>query len=99
MFQHHYYKWQGRIFRQVKGGGIDLRATQALAQLVVHDFVQIFKKALADGGVNMRLIWSYVDYILLFGDRVPLGSKWVDKRLEWKVEWEQEDIARVKRGV
>ena len=31
VFQHHYYKWQGKIYRQVRGGGIGLRATQALA--------------------------------------------------------------------
>ena len=57
-FDHHYYKWGGRIKRQIKGGAIGLRATGSLACLLMDIWIQEFGDILKRNGVEIHLLKS-----------------------------------------
>ena len=90
-FSHHYYKWETRIFRQVKGGGIGLRGTGCLARHTMDHFVEKFIGNLQSQGIDLLLLSKYVDDILIISDNLGIGHIWRDGHLVWQKEWEEED--------
>ena len=49
-FENHFYRWEGRLFRQRKGGGIGLRGTGSLARHATDEFIEILLKNLKNKG-------------------------------------------------
>ena len=80
-FSNHFYKWGDSLYRQVKGGPIGLRAAQAIARLVMDEWLVECKARLEAGGVDILLMDKYVDVVLAILGPCP----WVPGG--WKGEW------------
>ena len=62
MFEHHYYSFKGKIFKQLKGGPIGLRGTCAIARLCMRIFDVKWEEILRTHGINVELVVRYMDY-------------------------------------
>ena len=96
-FSTHHYKWNGRIYKQVKGGPIGLRATGSVAKTTMDDWIEKYKSILSGHGINVHLIKKYVDDVLVLVDNLRLGTRLEGTLLRWREEWEEED-ARLGRS-
>ena len=74
-FDTHYYQWEGKIRKQSKGGPIGLCATGSVAKAVMAVFMVELERKLKDAGVEVILLKSYVDDVLVVAKNVELGSK------------------------
>ena len=75
-FDTHYYKWEGKIRKQEKGGPIGLRAEGSLAKAVMAIFMAQLRKKLEELGMKVILLKSYVDDVLVVTRNVHLGTKY-----------------------
>ena len=100
-FENHFYKWNNNIYRQTRGGPIGLRAAQSLARIIMDFWLQECKQKLMSGGIVTKLLDKYVDDVLAVLESLPLGSRWVEGRVEYLQEWEQidRDLGRTKEEV
>ena len=77
-FGHHYYLWNGQVYRQKKGGAIGLRATGSLSRVAMDHWIHTFRSKLETLGIEVLLLRKYVDDVVIIcknlnkGDRVDL---------------------------
>ena len=90
-FSTHHYKWNGRIFKQMSGGPIGLRATGSVAKCTMDEWIAKFRKMLLENGVIVHLLVKYVDDVLVIADNIKPGSRLHQGKLVHKPEWEAED--------
>ena len=82
-FKHHFYRWKGEVYRQLKGGPQGLRATGSCAKMVMDDWVQQFSKLLEENKVEVFLLSKYVDDVLVLCRNFTLGSYWTRSKVKW----------------
>ena len=61
LFKNFTYKFGGKFYHQSEGGPIGVRATGAVAQLVMEAWAEQYMKILTDSGVLVQLLSGYVD--------------------------------------
>ena len=93
-FHHHFYKWEGKLFRQKEGAGIGLRGAGSLARHAVGEFADLFTQILKEQGIDILLLTIYVDDLLLISKNLRIGSRWMDGKLHWSKETELEDLEK-----
>ena len=88
IFSTHFYEWEGKLYRQVSGGPIGLRATGMVARVIMDFWVdQIYKRAeqcrlrnIEDPQkyvpVHIHALWKYVDDCVSVMSKIKLGSRW-----------------------
>ena len=80
-FGSHLYRWEGKIFRQMKGGAIGLHCTGSLAKICMDLWVKKFKKILMENGVQLFLLTKYVDDIFLISRTLSLDKYWDGEKI------------------
>ena len=75
-FNNHVYKWETKIFRQLQGGPIGLRATGSVARMVMDQWMNHLKQTLEDNGMTTELLKKYVDDVLAIVWKVNIGNRW-----------------------
>ena len=73
-FRTHFYKWNGRVYRQSRGGPIGLRATGSAARGTMWRWRREFGRLLEENGVEVHLLTYYVDNVVLIAENLRLGS-------------------------
>ena len=105
IFKTHFYEWEGRIYRQIRGGPIGLRATGFIARVLMDHWAQELRrmeeqcKLLATinpvmfGNVTIHLLHNYVYDCFLAMNRLRIGIRWdhQNKAMIWTPESEAED--------
>ena len=61
LFKNHLYEFGGKIFRQKMGGPIGLRATCAIARLVMCIWDKLWTEKIAKMGITTNLKSRYMD--------------------------------------
>ena len=61
LFSNHLYTFGGKTFRQKKGGPIGLRATCAIARLVMHMWDKVWLGMMRGQGVDIEEYARYMD--------------------------------------
>ena len=91
LFKHHYYSFGGATYRQNAGGPIGLRATCAIARLVMQIFDEKWEGVLKRLNIVTWLITRYMDDGRTAMPPFKPGWRMVDKELKFKLRWEKED--------
>ena len=106
IFRTHAYKFGGNLYHQQGGGPIGLRATGAIARVVMGVWDQQLLKLLKDNGMYPELAVRYIDDIRLVLKSVKPGWRWHEGQLEYKDEWRDQDqeegtssMARTSRAI
>ena len=91
LFKTHMYSFRGSTFRQSDGGPIGLRATCAIARVVMGMHNKKWKKKMKDHNIQIEFEGFYVDdgRVVLYGLRA--GWRWTGGGLWYCKEWEIED--------
>ena len=72
------YRFGGRIFRQTKGLGIGLRASAALARLVMVTWDKTWGYLQLNMGLVVNIFCRYVDDLRLYIRPIAMGWAWSD---------------------
>ena len=91
MFKHHYYSFDGKTFRQEKGGPIGLRGTCALARLCMQIFDVKWERTLERIGLIIWLTLRYMDDGRTYLPPIKPGWRWINGTLQFTMGWEKED--------
>ena len=91
-FRNHLYQFEGKCYVQAEGGSIGLRLTGVVAKLVMSYWMRCFKELAVVNNLQMYLNKMYVDDINLLMEAIKPGSRWNGESLEWRQEWEEEDL-------
>ena len=91
LFTNHLYSFGGDVFRQVEGGPIGLRATCAVARLVMCLWDRRWKECLARSGINLGLYARYMDDGRAVLHSIMPGWRWVEGELHYSPSWVEED--------
>ena len=91
VFATHLYQFGGRYFHQADGGPIGLRATGAIAKIVMGDWDLKLLKIMMENDVSIEVAARYVDDIRLLLASLKMGWRWNGKQLEFKEIWLEED--------
>ena len=78
------YTFNGKIFQQISGLGIGLRASAALARIVMCEWDEIWANGQKRMGLSINLFFRYIDDIRLFLTTINPGWLWEDGR--WKFD-------------
>ena len=93
VFRNHLYQFEGVVRIQGRGGAIGGELTQIVARVVMDKWMKMFKEKMEENKVNMFLAKKYVDDVNLLLETLQKGTRWNGDSLEWRREWEEEDIA------
>ena len=91
MFNNHFYKFGGKMFKQREGGPIGLRGTCAVARLVLQMFDLKWESRLMDMRIKVWLITRYMDDARIFLPPIKPGWRISDGKLLFCQKWEEED--------
>ena len=75
-FDTHIYKWANKIYKQLKGGGIGLRATGSIARCVMAIFLDTLHAMMTGANMEVRLLRNYDDDIPGITKKLELGSRY-----------------------
>merc|ERR1711884_276989 len=93
VFKNHLYQFEGVVRIQRQGGAIGGELTQIVARVVMDKWMEMFKEKMEKNNVNIFLAKKYVDDVNLLLQTLKKGTKWNGDSLEWRKEWEEEDLA------
>ena len=93
VFKNHLYQFEGVVRIQRQGGAIGGELTQIVARVVMDKWMEMFKEKMKENNVNIFLAKKYVDDVNLLLQTLKKGTKWNGDSLEWRKEWEEEDLA------
>ena len=93
-FRTHVYQFGGRYYHQKSGGPIGLRATGAIARIVMGEWDIKFMEILVKNGIKVDIAARYVDDIRTLLRALKMGCRWTGSCLEYRDEWKYEDEAR-----
>ena len=88
----HVYEFCGKYFVQRDGGLIGLRSTASLASLIMKLWDTAWVKLLQREEIQFFEYMRYVDDCRQCMEPFCEGWRWVDGGLQFKVEWEVEDL-------
>ena len=91
LFKNHLYSFGGNTFRQIKGGPIGLRATCAIARMVMCEWDRLWASKLNDLRIITELIMRYVDDGRIFLHPIRAGWRMVGGLLKFRKLWQLED--------
>ena len=106
VFNTHFYEWEGEIYRKISGGPIGLRASGVVGQILMDFWVNLIRKKLYEcqmqhskapdsyESLTLYALWKYVDDCVCTLGKLRLGTRFINQRLEWKKEWQEEDIQK-----
>ena len=101
IFRTHMYQFGGRLYHQMSGGPIGLRATGAIARIVMGDWDQKMKKILTENGIEVEISARYIDDIRDILRAIRRGVVWNGKQLvideQQKVEDERRNVTPTKK--
>ena len=92
LFTSHLYTFGGKVFRQVEGGPIGLRATCAIARLVMCLWDKYWLERLAVQGLQLALYARYMDDGRCVLHPVKPGWRWTQGGLYYSPLWQVEDM-------
>ena len=93
VFDTHVYQFAGKIYHQQRGGPIGLRATCAIAKVVMGDWDRRLHKIMSDNGLCIEEAARYVDDVRLWLHAIEMGWRWTEnKKLEYREEWRVEEL-------
>ena len=93
-FRNHLYQFEGKTYIQAEGGSIGLRLTGVVCKIVMNHWMREFKKLVIQNNLTMYLSKIYVDDINLLMEATKKGTRWTGQKLEWRQDWEDEDIEK-----
>ena len=91
VFRTHLYQFGGKIYHQQCGGPIGLRATGAIARVVMGEWDLKLKKMLADNQISTEEGSRYIDDVRTILHSIKNGWRWTGKQLEYKESWRKEE--------
>ena len=91
MFNTHVYSFDSRYYLQQQGGPIGLRATCAVARLVMVDWDKKWQQKMNENKVTLEDASRYMDDVRAFLFSIREGWRWWEGGLGWCQEWEDED--------
>ena len=91
MMNTHLYEFNGRIYLQQSGGPIGLRATCAVARVVMNFWDGKWKELMTINNIKRDLEDRYMDDIRVILMAIRLGWRWHEGGLFFCSEWERED--------
>ena len=92
MMNTHQYSFNGKTFLQQAGGPIGLRATCAVARVIMNAWDTKWLEILTDNNIELLTGVRYMDDLRNFLMSIREGWRWWDGGLCWSEEWKQEDI-------
>ena len=92
VFKNNLYQFQGEVRIQSKGGSIGGELTQIAARIVMDKWMKMFRDKMQENNVPLFLAKKYVDDIDLVLETLRAGTRWNGFSLEWRKEWEDQDI-------
>ena len=92
LFENHLYEFGGRTYRQKVGGPIGLRATCAIARLVMCTWDKLWAIRLNQLGIKTELKTRYMDYGRAVLHPIRHGWRWVEgEGLKYCQAWAEQD--------
>ena len=91
VFRTHLYQFGGKIYHQQSGGPIGLRATGAIARIVMGEWDLKLKKMLAENQISTEEDSRYIDDVRTILHAIKKGWRWTGKQLEFKESWRKEE--------
>ena len=82
------------VYRKLeRGGPIGLRATCAIAKVVMGDWDRRLHNVMTNNGLGIEEAARYVDDVRLWLHSIEMGWRWTEnKELEYKEEWRAEEL-------
>ena len=80
------YKFGGRLYKQVSGLGIGLRASAAIARVAMCTWDVLWAHLQAKWGLSIQIIFRYVDDIRMYMQPIRRGWKWIQGTWKWTDE-------------
>ena len=80
-FGNHFYSWDGKIYKQRKGGGTGLRGTGSVARCVMDEWCEKMSDKMDEAGITAHMFKKYVDDVALITSMLELGSRWKNGKL------------------
>ena len=93
-FRNHLYQFEGKMRVQAEGGPIGLRLTGVVARIVMDYWARKFKELVKANNLTIYMFRKYVDDINLVMEALGIGYRWNGEQMEWKKEWENEDLEK-----
>ena len=94
LFETHLYTFGGKTFLQKKGGPIGLRATCAVARLVMNMWDKEWLRMMDKVKLDIKEYMRYMDDGRVFMHCIKKGWRWEKGELVWRREWMDEDKER-----
>ena len=91
MMNTHQYSFNGKTYLQQAGGPIGLRATCAVARVVMNTWDTKWLEVMTDNNLEVLTGIRYMDDIRSFLKAIREGWRWWEGRLCWTEQWKQED--------
>ena len=91
MMNTHLYEFDGQIFHQQSGGPIGLRATCAVARIVMNHWDAKWMELMDKNNIKRDLEDRYMDDIRVIAMALKAGWRWFEDGFYWCKEWEAED--------
>ena len=92
MFETHLYTFNGKVYKQKKGGPIGLRGTCALARLVMCSWDRAWKELMRTNNITIEEFMRYMDDGRAFLYPLQPGWRWINGELQYTLKWRTEDI-------
>ena len=94
----HFYRTEGKNFRQVTGGGIGLRATGSASKVTMDEWAEKFEELLKENEIECFLLAKYVDDVVVICWNLELGYEWKSnsKRFKWS---EERELQYIREGI
>ena len=92
MMNTHHYSFNGKTYLQQAGGPIGLRATCAVARVVMNTWDVRWLEMMSENGLDVMTGIRYMDDIRAFLKAIREGWRWWEDRLCFCEEWRIEDL-------
>ena len=94
MFENHLYTFNGKVYRQRKGGPIRLRGTCAIARLVMCAWDRVWLGKMVKNNITIASYLRYMDDGRAFLHPFRAGWRWKDGGVKYTRRWEIEDMGK-----
>ena len=54
-------------------------------------WIEELEEMMTSNGITVHLLVKYVDEVLFIGDKVKLGNRFLDGKVQYRETWEEED--------
>ena len=92
MMNTHQYTFNGKTYLQLAGGPIGLRATCAVARVVMNVWDARWLEMMKENNIKIKGGCRYMDDIRIIIASIKAGWRWIDDELRFCKAWEEEDM-------